>query len=85
MIKSPGHASTQVLHPIHLDNSKSKALMVLARFAGFFSAMNTAFQGQVCEHKPHLIQTSSSILCGFFTTPVIAFTGQKRIKKVKKL
>ena len=76
MIKSPGHASTQVLHPIHLDNSKSKALMVLARFAGFFSAMNTAFQGQVCEHIPHLIQTSSAIeMVPPISSRVIALTG----------
>lgn len=50
--------------------------MVLARFAGFFSEINTAFQEQVCEHKPHLIQTSSAIeMVPPISSRVIALTG----------
>ena len=46
-MKSPGQASTQVLHPIHLAESKVKDLISFVRLTGFFSAMNIAFQGQV--------------------------------------
>ena len=46
-IKSPGHASTQVLQPIHLAESNVNDLISFERLTGTFSAMNIAFQGQV--------------------------------------
>ncbi len=46
-IKSPGHASTQVLQPIHLAESKVNEVISFSRLTGTFSAMNIAFQGQV--------------------------------------
>ena len=38
-IKSPGHASTQVLHPIHLAESKVNDSISLERLIGTFSEM----------------------------------------------
>ena len=74
-IKSPGHASTQVLQPIHLAESKVNDLISLERLTGIFSAMNIAFQGQVCEHNPHLIQSSFTVTGLPTSSRVIAFTG----------
>ena len=74
-MKSPGHASTQVLHPIHLAESKVNDSISFVRLIGFFSAMNIAFQGQVCEHKPHLIQASPTVTGLPTSSRVIAFTG----------
>ena len=38
-MKSPGHASTQVLHPIHFAESKVNDSISLVRLTGTFSAM----------------------------------------------
>ena len=75
-MKSPGHASTQVLHPIHLAESKVNDLISLVRLIGFFSEMKIAFQGQVWEHNPHLIQLSFTVTGLPTSSRVIAFTGQ---------
>ena len=60
-MKSPGHASTQVLHPIHLAESKVNELISLERLTGIFSEMKIAFHGQVWEHNPHLIQLPPTV------------------------
>ena len=46
-MKSPGHASTQVLQPIHFAASKVNDVISLERLTGIFSEMKIAFQGQV--------------------------------------
>src|SRR5690606_28642544 len=61
IMKSPGHDSTHMLQPMHVSSSTVKFLTSLVRFSGFLPDMKTAFQGQVCEQIPHLIQVSSSI------------------------
>ena len=63
-MKSPGHASTQVLHPIQSSLFTVKLLIVFPLLVGMFSLMNTASHGQVCEQIPHLIHVSSSIVIG---------------------
>ena len=75
-MKSPGHASTQVLQPIHLAESKVNDSISLVRLTGTFSEMKIAFQGQVCEHKPHLIQSSLTVTGLPTSSRVIAPTGQ---------
>ena len=75
-IKSPGQASTQVLHPIHLAESKVNEVISFERLTGFFSEMKIAFQGQVWEHNPHLIQSSFTVIGLPTSSRVIAFTGQ---------
>ena len=65
-----------MLQPIHFEAAKLKDLISFSRLTGFFSEMNIAFQGQVCEHKPHLIHLSSSTVIGVpYSSREIAPTG----------
>ena len=76
LMKSPGHASIQVLQPIHFEAAKLNDLISFSRLTGFFSEMKIAFQGQVCEHNPHLIHLSSSTVIGVpYESREIAPTG----------
>src|SRR5690606_17046519 len=51
-MKSPGHDSTHMLHPMQVSSSTWKLLTILVRFSGILPDINTAFHGQVCEQTP---------------------------------